>query len=126
EPDHVAAVTTLAGRTSGVRDALRLAFGWALGHTTTVALAALVLIVAGVRLPERWQSAADLLVALVLIVLGASVLVRWMLGRWHLHSHSHGGSTHLHLHSHAQGAAHHHVHAASGARWALGVGLLHG
>jgi High-affinity nickel-transport protein len=126
EPDHIAAVTTLAGRTSGLRDALRLALGWALGHTTTIALAALVTIAAGFRLPDRLQPAAELLVALVLIVLGALVIVRWVLGRWHLHSHSHGGTTHLHLHSHALGAAHHHAHPRAGTGWALGIGLLHG
>jgi high-affinity nickel permease len=126
EPDHIAAVTTLAGRNTGVRDALRLALGWAIGHTTTIALAAVITVAAGLRLPDQMQPLAELLVALVLIVLGALVIVRWLLGRWHLHSHSHGGTTHVHLHSHAKSMAHHHTHPRTTAGWALGIGLLHG
>jgi hypothetical protein len=126
EPDHVAAITTLAGRQSGLRAALKLGFRWSLGHTTTVALVALASITAGIRLPARLQPLADLGIACLLVLLGAGVILRWALGRWHLHSHSHDGAPHMHLHSHARGGSHHHTHARADSRGAWGVGLLHG
>ena len=126
EPDHVAAVTTLAGRQSGIGGVLKLGLRWSLGHTTTVALVALASIAAGFRLPLRLQPLADLGIACLLVFLGAGVILRWALGRWHLHSHNHDGTPHMHLHSHAQDKSHHHTHARADGRWALGVGLLHG
>jgi high-affinity nickel permease len=126
EPDHIAAVSTLASLKGKIRDAVWLGMCWALGHTTTVALAASVSILVGLRIPERLQPAADLVVAALLVVLGLTVMVRWSLGRWHLHAHSHDGTTHLHLHSHAKGVSHRHAHPPTRARWALGIGLLHG
>lgn len=126
EPDHVAAVTTLAGQQSRLRDAWRLAIAWAIGHTTTVALVAAGGIALGVRLPARFWPSAELLVGATLIVLGGSVLVRWALGRWHVHAHTHDGVAHVHVHSHAHGAAHTHSHPQANVRWALGIGLLHG
>lgn len=126
EPDHVAAVTTLAGRQSGLRGILKLALQWSLGHTATLVLVALASIAAGLRLPARLLPWADLGIACLLVLLGAGVILRWALGRWHLHSHTHDGALHMHLHSHARGGSHHHSHVPSNGRWALGIGLLHG
>src|SRR5690242_11508848 len=105
EPDHLAAVSTLATRQGSLSSALRLGAAWALGHSVSVGLA----------------------VAL-LVGLGGSVIMRYIRGRWHLHVHSHSSSEsqHLHLHSHAAGHSHHHAHAAGDARRSLGFGLLHG
>lgn len=126
EPDHLAAVSTLATRQGRLLDACRLGLAWAVGHTASVGLVVLAIIVAGLHLPEQLWPAADLLVALLLIALGVSVLVRYARGRWHLHVHTHDEGPHLHLHSHAQGAAHVHTHARGDARRSLGFGLLHG
>jgi hypothetical protein len=126
EPDHVAAVTTLAGQQARLRDAWRLAIAWALGHTAMVALVAGASTALDVRLPESLWPVADLIVGLTLVVLGGSVIARWAMGRWHVHAHAHDGVRHLHLHSHAHGAAHVHRHPNATVRWALGIGLLHG
>jgi ABC-type nickel/cobalt efflux system permease component RcnA len=126
EPDHMAAVTTLAGRHSRVRDAWWLSVNWTIGHTATITLAALLVIALGLRLPERLWPAGELAVSLLLVYLGASVIVRYALGRWHLHAHTHDGVRHVHLHSHRHGAAHDHAHPRADARWALGFGLMHG
>ena len=122
EPDHLAAVSTLATRQGRLLDACRLGLAWALGHTASVG----VVVGAIVRLPDRLWPAADLLVALLLIGLGGSVILRYARGRWHLHVHSHAGAPHLHLHSHAQGTLHEHAHPQGDARRSLGFGLLHG
>ncbi len=138
EPDHLAAVSTLATRQGRVLDACRLGLAWALGHTASVGVVVGAIVLFGLRLPDRLWPAADFLVALLLIALGGSVLLRYARGRWHMHAHSHDtgaatpatpadpASPHLHLHSHARGAAHVHLHPPGDARRSLGFGLLHG
>src|SRR5881275_3678995 len=111
EPDHLAAVSTLATRQGRLLDACRLGLAWAVGHTVSVGAVVGAIILLGLRLPDRFSPAADFLVALLLIGLGGSVILRYARGRWHLHVHTHSdGAPHLHLHSHAHGAAHVHQH----------------
>jgi ABC-type nickel/cobalt efflux system permease component RcnA len=128
EPDHLAAVSTLATRQGSLLGACRLGLAWALGHTASVGAVVLVIMVGGLHLPARFSPAADLLVAVLLVGLGLSVLLRYARGRWHMHAHTHdgGGSPHLHLHSHAQDPSHAHAHPRLDARRSLGFGLLHG
>jgi ABC-type nickel/cobalt efflux system permease component RcnA len=126
EPDHLAAVSTLATRQGRLIDACRLGLVWAVGHTTSVGLVTAAIVLFGLHLPAPLWPAADLVVALLLIALGASVIVRYARGRWHLHAHTHDGSPHLHLHSHAHGAGHAHQHLHGDARRSLSFGLLHG
>jgi ABC-type nickel/cobalt efflux system permease component RcnA len=137
EPDHLAAVSTLATRQGRVLDACRLGLAWALGHTASVGVVVGAIVLFGLRLPDRLWPAADFLVALLLIALGGSVILRYARGRWHMHAHSHDTGPaaaahpadegpHLHLHSHAHGAAHGHLHTPGDARRSLGFGLLHG
>lgn len=128
EPDHLAAVSTLATRQGSVFAACRLGLAWALGHTASVGVVVLAIIVADVRFPALLWPAADVAVGLLLIGLGGSVILRYVRGRWHLHAHSHGlgEGTHLHLHSHAVGQSHAHGHPGGDARRSLGFGLLHG
>src|SRR5258708_13063138 len=105
EPDHLAAVSTLATRQGRLLDACRLGLAWALGHTASVGVVVGAIILFGVHLPDRLWPAADLLVALLLIGLGGTVILRYARGRWHLHAHSHAGGPHLHLHTHNHGTA---------------------
>jgi ABC-type nickel/cobalt efflux system permease component RcnA len=135
EPDHLAAVSTLATRQGRLLDACRLGLAWALGHTASVGVVVAAIMLFGLRLPDRLWPAADFVVALLLIALGGSVILRYVRGRWHMHAHSHDSGSaapaaserpHLHLHTHAHGAAHRHQHPAGDARRSLGFGLLHG
>src|SRR2546428_9520090 len=126
EPDHLAAVSTLATRQARLVDACRLGLVWAVGHTASVGLVVAAIILLGFHLPDRLWPAADFLVALLLIALGASVVLRYARGRWHLHVHTHDDGPHVHLHSHAHGVEHAHAHPRGDARRSLGFGLLHG
>ncbi|MFN7963185.1 MAG: sulfite exporter TauE/SafE family protein [Thermoanaerobaculia bacterium] len=74
EPDHLAAVSTLATRQGGWRDALRLGLAWGLGHTLTVGLAVLLLALLDLRLPPLLNRGAELAVAALLLLLGVSAL----------------------------------------------------
>ncbi len=126
EPDHLAAVSTLATRAGRLRDAARLGAAWGVGHTASVAAVALLVVALGLHLPQRVATGAELLVALLLVGLGGSVLWRYARGRWHMHFHAHDGASHLHLHSHAHNPAHTHGHPQGDARRSLGLGLAHG
>ena len=126
EPDHLAAVSTLATRHARLRDGARLGIAWGVGHTATVGVVALLVVVAGLHVPPAFFSAAELLVAVLLILLGLPVVIRYARGRWHLHVHAHNGEAHLHLHSHAAGGSHAHAHPRWDARRSLGLGFAHG
>jgi len=128
EPDHLAAVSTLATRPSSrLWSAARLGLVWGLGHTVTVGAVALLIIALGIRLPDRFWPAAELLVAALLVLLGSWVIWRYVRGRWHMHVHTHpAAGPHFHLHSHGTDAAHGHAHAVVDARRSLGFGIAHG
>src|SRR5438270_13621177 len=129
EPDHLAAVSTLATRPGGRRlwSAARLGLIWGRGHTVTVGAVALVVLGLGVQLPARLWPAAELLVAALLVLLGMMVISRYVRGRWHMHAHTHtAAAPHFHLHSHAADPSHGHAHGVVDARRSLGFGIAHG
>lgn len=129
EPDHLAAVSTLATRPGGRRlwSAARLGLIWGLGHTVTVGAVALLVLVLGVQMPARLWPAAELVVAGLLVLLGMMVIWRYARGRWHMHAHAHtAAGPHFHLHSHAADPSHAHAHATVDARRSLGFGVAHG
>ena len=129
EPDHLAAVSTLATRPGGRRlwSAARLGLIWGLGHTVTVGAVVLLIIALGVQLPVGLWPAAELLVAALLILLGTLVIWRYVRGRWHMHAHAHAAAApHFHLHSHGADPSHGHTHAMVDARRSLGFGIAHG
>lgn len=126
EPDHLAAVSTLASRQGSLWSAARLGLAWGLGHTVTVGAIGLLVVALGVRLPPALWPAAELVVAALLVLLGGAVVWRYARGRWHMHLHAHDLNPHFHLHSHAHSADHAHLHAAADARRSLGFGIAHG
>src|SRR2546423_14894158 len=129
EPDHLAAVSTLATR-PGARlwSAARLGLVWGIGHTATVGVVVAVILVLGLQLPPQLWPAAELLVAALLVLLGSVVIWRYARGRWHMHAHSHSGAAepHVHLHSHTHEVGHAHSHARPDAGRSLGFGIAHG
>ena len=118
-PDHLAAVSVFASRRPSWRRAAGLGARWALGHSATILLVGGIVVLSGLRLPERMAPVAERLVGVVLIALGLSAI--WRARRLHAHRHAHGGETHWHIHSHAASEAHDHSHKAL-----FGIGMLHG
>lgn len=119
EPDHLAAVSMFASRERGWRTSARLGVAWGAGHTGSVALVALLIIVLGIKVPPRLFAAFELLVATMLVLLGVSTLVaearrhRRTLGEAHAHAH----------HDHV---AHVHPERIRNVRGAFGFGIAHG
>ena len=128
EPDHLAAVSTLASRPGprSLWSIARLGLAWGTGHTVTVGAIALLVVALGVRVPASLWPAAELAVAGLLMLLGGTVVWRYARGRWHMHLHAHEANPHLHLHSHERDAGHAHGHARADARRSLGFGVAHG
>ena len=128
EPDHLAAVSTLATR-PGARlwASARLGLVWGIGHSVTVGIVVGVILVLGIRLPATLWPAAELVVAALLVLLGTLVILRYARGGWHMHLHTHASANpHLHLHSHTTTSTHAHGHSIADARRSLGFGIAHG
>src|SRR5205814_10035926 len=81
EPDHLAAVSTLATRHGRLLDACRLGLAWALLHTARVGAVVAVLMVVRVRLPCRVRLGALFLRAVVRPGLRGSATPRDAWGR---------------------------------------------
>jgi ABC-type nickel/cobalt efflux system permease component RcnA len=133
EPDHLAAVATLATRSRSVAQTMGLGVAWGMGHTLTLMLFGGAVLLLGLALPIRAASALELGVGVMLALLGADVLYRLWRDRVHFHLHHHpGGVAHVHAHSHRDERAphdparHRHRHLRDFPVRALLVGMVHG
>src|SRR5688572_8770911 len=127
EPDHLTAMATLVGDSSsrpGARRGALLGAIWGVGHTVSLVVVGLVLILAGEGLPERVTATFELGVAVLLVGLGVRAIHRALhesrLGPPRPHSHGN------HAHSHEGPTAHLHVGRATLAWRPLVIGLVHG
>src|SRR5215510_5234848 len=81
EPDHIAAVSTLVSREQSGYRAAWLGVCWGLGHTLSLLVAGLALVLVRVEMPAGLADAFELAVAAMLIGLGLrSVLQSARLG----------------------------------------------
>ena len=140
EPDHVAAVTSLASGTGSKASIVRQGIAWAVGHAVMLLLVAGSAVSFGLMLSEGLAGWLEFVVGIMLILLGGHVLHRLIRDRIHFHVHRHAdGTVHFHAHSHADtdtsekpftevhaGDSHDHEHPANVPWRALAVGLMHG
>lgn len=132
EADHVAAVASLATRSSSLKNTVKVASAWGLGHSAVLVVLGSILIALDTTLPDKVARAFEFSVGGMLVVLGLGVLRRVHNQRIHVHVHQHhGGVQHLHFHSHQDEPAHHparheHEHAQGLLPRALVVGSVHG
>jgi ABC-type nickel/cobalt efflux system permease component RcnA len=128
DPDHLAAVSTLASRHRGIVRSALLGGFWGAGHTLALLAAGAVTVTLRLTISPAVAQALEELVGVMLIVLGAQVVVQTLGATTvHRHAHAHGGEGHAHLHVHVGGhTTHEHPHLLRlGARPFL-VGLVHG
>jgi cytochrome c biogenesis protein CcdA len=132
EADHVAAVASLATQSSSLKNTVRVASAWGLGHTVVLVLLGSILSALDATLPEKVARAFEFAVGGMLIVLGIGVLRRLRSKRIHAHAHRHGaGAPHLHFHAHDEELSNHparhgHDHTHGLLPRALLVGSVHG
>src|SRR5882672_10034012 len=93
EADHLAAVSTLVSERRSIWESARVGALWGLGHTTSLFIAGLLVIVLGVAIPERVANALELCVAVMIITLGTRLLYLTLRKSQsiHVHAHTHGG-----------------------------------
>lgn len=129
DPDHLAAVVTLAASEGPPRTgaAGRLGLAWGLGHALTLLAFGVPLIVLDTRLPAYLEQGAEVTIGVLIVLLALRLLHRWRAGGFHLHEHAHeGGARHVHIHAHAGKKGHVHEHGSPAPIGAFAVGLVHG
>jgi ABC-type nickel/cobalt efflux system permease component RcnA len=120
EPDHIVAISTMATRNSSILRSLMTGSMWGLGHTATLLVVGMLLILLKVQLPSSISVFLELAVGFMLVVLGTWALASVKKRKLHLHTHEHGGATHVHIHSHSEKESHEHSHVP------FSVGIIHG
>src|SRR3989338_11560551 len=120
DADHVAAVTAIASETKSIKKSSLLGLFWGLGHTATLLIAGILVLLLKISIPEKLALSFEFLVGVVLVVLGIDVLRKTFMGKIHFHAHSHDGAEHIHIHSHKLSDSHDHAHKS------FSVGALHG
>ncbi|MER3428649.1 MAG: urease accessory protein UreH [Pyrinomonas sp.] len=138
EADHIVAVSTIVSEQRSVWRSALVGALWGLGHTLSLLIAGLVVILFRVAIPERAATYLEFAVALMIILLGSHVLYRVLRDnrRVHVHAHEHDGYAHTHLHFHDERSAHdpreaqhhaRHAHIIGNLGWKpLLVGMMHG
>ena len=132
DPDHLAAVTTLIASEEERKQAHKaglMGLLWGLGHSTTLVVLGLPLVLFNRFLPEPVQVIAETLIGAIIVFLAVRLLVRWRRGLYHAHTHSHDDEPpHRHVHSHRESGTHEHAHALPHRTpvSAYGIGLVHG
>ena len=101
EADHLAAVSTIVSERKSILSSALVGGLWGIGHTISLLVAGIVVIVLHIEIGERLASALEFGVALMLIALGINALRKLMRGgTLHFHQHQHFGHAHLHPHLH--------------------------
>ena len=132
DPDHLAAVTTLIASEEERKQAHKaglMGLLWGLGHSTTLVVLGLPLVLFNRFLPEPVQVIAETLIGAIIVFLAVRLLVRWRRGLYHAHIHSHDDEPpHRHVHSHRESGTHEHAHTLPHRTpvSAYGIGLVHG
>ncbi|MBK7864396.1 MAG: hypothetical protein IPJ65_38500 [Archangiaceae bacterium] len=124
EPDHLAAVSTLASEQKSWRSSLAIGLSWGLGHALTLLLFGGALSLFEVQLGARTSSLLELCVAMVIVALGVRAVLKAVregrAGPAAVHAH---GDAH---HVHPAGGDHLHLFGFTLATRPLLVGALHG
>jgi ABC-type nickel/cobalt efflux system permease component RcnA len=127
EPDHVVAISTLLSQNRHpLKGALSGAF-WGLGHTLTLFLSGLSVILFKLTIPYQLSLSLEFMVGIVLFVLGAQILWKHYRKRIHNHHHVHASKLpgHQHFHFHTEEVGHGHPHLTHHYK-SLAVGMIHG
>jgi len=129
DADHLAAVSTMASERRSLFGSSLIGALWGLGHTISLMLAGLLVIVLHFEITDKMKQSLEFGVGLMLVVLGVNALRKLARGgHVHVHVHEHGGHAHAHPHIHdrkAKEEPHTHHGLNLGARPLL-VGLVHG
>ena len=117
EVDHVVAVSTLVSEHRNVWRSALVGGLWGAGHTASLIVVGLFVLVFRVAIPLRVATWLEFAVALMIIGLGVLAMRRVFRKRSDLHIHGHqhrhgpDGETHVHIHFHKHGTEEHNAAA---------------
>jgi len=125
EADHLLAVSNIVSKRNNVRSSMKDGIYWGLGHSSTIIIIGVLMIVCKAGITPQYFRYFEALVGLMLIMLAIYRLTAFFKAQKlviHRHAHIHDASSHSHLHVHVgHRHEHHHPHSL-----AYGVGLVHG
>ncbi|MEO1383931.1 MAG: hypothetical protein AAFV78_11930 [Bacteroidota bacterium] len=101
EADHLLAVSTLVSKSKNTRQVLNNGFIWGLGHTSTIFIMGVLLLIFQVHTLKNYFDSLEIFVGIMLIVLGGIRIIRTQRNQDTQHDHTHD-------------------------REAYGIGLVHG
>jgi ABC-type nickel/cobalt efflux system permease component RcnA len=129
EADHLAAVSTIVSERKSLLSSSLVGGLWGVGHTISLLIAGVVVILLHIEIGERMALALEFGVALMLITLGVNAIRKLMRGG-HVHFHTHHHAHHVHSHPHIHdGSTEDYPTTHHGFRFSarpLLVGMIHG
>jgi ABC-type nickel/cobalt efflux system permease component RcnA len=124
EADHILAVTNIISQRNKIFPAIKDGIFWGLGHTSTIFLMGIIMILFKVNIPDSSFSYFEAAVGLMLILVASYrlyIFLKYEQTAIHVHKHSHehtGENKHWHAHIHLKGK---NLHKTS-----YGIGIVHG
>ena len=127
DADHVVAVSTILSQNRNPYRAALVGAFWGIGHTLTLLLVGLAVIIFKIPIPDRLALSMEFLVGIVLFILGLQIFWKYRQKSVHIHLHGHTSEalTHEHFHAHVKGLEHRHGPLSQQYR-SLVVGMIHG
>lgn len=136
DPDHIAAITAITSQEQNIKKTSRIGILWGIGHSVSVTLVAIPVILFAVNIPSKLTAGFEFLVGIMLVIIGI-LTITGVLSKISLfftstiHSHPHqkeNGQTHIHPHFHFFRFFHNYTHHLGLFHTVrpLIVGLVHG
>jgi len=94
EPDHVIAVSTIASRSKRLWHATLAGVFWGIGHTATLFIVGIVLILMRNNIPDKWSMSLEFLVGIMLVYLGITSIFSFRKKSLSLHKHHEQNESH--------------------------------
>ena len=127
DADHVVAVSTIVSQYRNPLKATLVGIFWGIGHTTTLLLVGIAVIVFKLVIPDQLALSMEFLVGVVLFALGIQILWKYLPKKKHTHVHDHGDEMHAHAHSHLRKESEENVHHHPPRQHrSLLLGMIHG
>lgn len=115
DPDHLVAVTTIVSDYKNPLRAVWVGISWGLGHTLTLFLTGIVLLMINIQMPPKMALGFEFMVGIMLLLLGIQTMLSLRRHNVHVHvhvhAHRHGNGDIEHQHFHMHGATPDHAHA---------------
>ncbi|MCF7621263.1 MULTISPECIES: urease accessory protein UreH [Bacillaceae] len=92
EPDHIIAVSTIASQSKKIWKSSLAGLFWGIGHTLTLLVFGVILILFKNEIPEAWTMSLEFLVGIMLVYLGITTIFSWKQTKRHDHT---GRATYL-------------------------------